>query len=529
MNDNFTLIGVSLVMLFAILLAVAAPIGVVLLFALLLAVVAVGVAVWRYFFMIAPTYMQLAAQQPTQQPQANVVGLLPAQRDSFTGYTQRAIDALPLPARDKQMLYEFTLRSDRTLGALMQSEKLPVALSGVTFGALTVTFRLRLREMSRTHLDRLMKSDSLIAQALAVETVRLTQRAGYIDCEVSSPVRVTITSRTLEQFTESTTVAIGLDTELQPAMVDIAQHGLIAAIAPSRRGKTQAIRTMLYLLKRANPDINIVVIAFKTADWAAFGNVAHLIFDANEIGAFTQWMLQTMYARARQPQHDKWIVVFDDLVNLLSTNPTLPDVIKQFASLGAGVGVTTIVSTQFSGKDSGGTATFANATAKLMFKPSSNMQGARDGGFAGLGLDQLSTQKGDALLLVDGDATRIATAMTADSDIQQLDGSKPNPVWLDTTTTTTDNHDQTTTTVASWSINPMEQLIETLDGDLYDIYDFSVGSFTNKAAALRLLGWSNRGENYKKLSELAAYIKNQHDATTTTTTTKNNDDDHDTH
>ena len=164
-------------------------------------------------------------------------------------------------------------------------------------------------------------------------------------------------------------------------------------------------------------------------DWRAYANSAAIILDSDELKAFQAWLLQTMYARAKRPQADRWIVVFDDLVNLLATNPELVETIKQCASLGAGTGITTIASTQFTGKSSGGTDVFANATCRLMFKPSSNLQGARDGGQAGLGLDQLSTQRGDALLVADGETTRLTTAMTDDSWIEKLGGGAPDRAW----------------------------------------------------------------------------------------------------
>lgn len=100
------------------------------------------------------------------------------------------INALPMGADDKQQIYRFVMSSDDALSKLLQGEKIPVSLVGVTYGALTVTFRLRLREFSRPNLDRLMKMEGLISAALCVESVRLMPGAGWIDCEVSSPTRI---------------------------------------------------------------------------------------------------------------------------------------------------------------------------------------------------------------------------------------------------------------------------------------------------------------------------------------------------
>lgn len=464
--------------------------------AILLFLVGVALVIASIVGFYQTTQPHTAAQRAPQPPQRL---MLTDSRHNFALMLQTQIDALPMGAQAKQELYRFAMGADGRLSQLLRSESIPVALTGVRFGALTVTFRLRLREFSRSHLDNLKKLDGLIAQALSVESVRLIPGAGWIDCEVSSPVRVTVDVRALQSTTEGTTVTVGLDTQLQPVTVDISQHGLIAAIAPSRRGKTQAIKSMVYQLKRANPAYNLVVVAFKVADWQAFEGSAALILDSGELKSFQQWLLSAMYARAKSPQRDRWIVVFDDLVNLLSTNPELTQTVMQCASLGAGTGITTIASTQFTGKSSGGTDIFANATCRLLFKPSSNLQGARDGGMAGLGLDQLSTQKGDALLVCDGETTRLTTAMTPDSLISQLSGGAPNRAWLA----------PTADTMQGLALSPMEQLIETLNGYILDNFDFEAGKFTNRTDAMKQLGWTPSGPNRAKLTELEQYIASQ--------------------
>lgn len=449
----------------------------------------------KWFGVLAPLYVQ------TTQIAQNNQTLLTDSRHRFEERVKAQIQTLPMNAQGKSNLYKFVLDSENTLKKILLSEKIPCFLSDVRFGALTVTYQLKLREFSRANLDKLMKLEDLIAQALSVESVRLIQGSGFIDCEVSSPMRVPVDLKLLEANTNGSNVAIGLDSTLRPAQIDIAQHGLIAAIAPSRRGKTQAIRTTLYLLKRADPSLNIVVVAFKSADWQAFKDCATLIYDAQELKQFQTWLLAEMYRKAKSPDKEKWVIVFDDLVNLLATNPELTESIKQFASLGAGVGITTIVSTQFSGKDSGGTATFANATARLLFKPSSNLQGSRDGGMAGLGLDQLSNQKGDALLVVDGDPIRITTALTNDSLISTLTGAVPERDWLSVAPNMTQP-------VTALQLHPMETLIEKLNGWLLEenVFDWETGKFTNRSEAMRRLDWTPSGRARAQLSELEEYI-----------------------
>ena len=292
---------------------------------------------------------------------------------------------------------------------------------------------------------------------------------------------------------------------MQGDTVDGKRHGLIGAIAPRRRGKTSALRMVLYQMKKVEPRINIVVVAFKTEDWRAFEKTAALIFEPDELKKFQPWLLSAMYERAKRPAKDRWIVVFDDLPNLLVLNPELQNSILQFSSLGAGTGITTIVSTQFSGKDAGGTGTFANATARLIFKPSNASQGARDGGGAGLGLDQLSEKLGDALLVVNGNVTRVATPIIDDQLIEQLHGSVPAREWLHKESQPQHNYGTLPTSVG---LHPNELLIEKLNGWLLEegVFDWGVGRFNNRSEALRQLEWSNNGRNVAKLAELEYYI-----------------------
>lgn len=471
------------------------------LLAVVLAAVAVAIYLMKRWGLFVPAYVQ--AVQAVQQNERAEQKLLTDGARKFSQHVCVQIGALQASAEQKRALYVFVMDADGKMMQAMQNDGLQVALTGVRFGAMTVTFRLKLREFSRANLSKLMKMGDVLAQSVGVKNARMISGPGFVDCEITSPHRLPIDLNSLAKVTRDTVVALGVDCDRKPVTVDISQHGLIAAIAPSRRGKTQAIRTMLYLLKRANPDYNIVVVAFKTADWQAFSGDAVLILDSEEIRQFQAWLLETMYARAKRPQSDRWIVVFDDLINLLALNPELQETVKQCASLGAGTGITTIASTQYSGKSSGGTDVFANATCRLLFKPSSNQQGARDGGMAGLELDQLSDRKGDALLVVDGESTRISTALVDDNRIANLDTGAPAREWIQAK--------RTGSLPTSFAMHPMEQLIEKLNGWLTDTgtFDWEEGKFNNRSEALRRLGWSRNGHYNSKLMELENYIFEQ--------------------
>lgn len=485
------------------------------LIAVVLLVVLVSLKTLQHFGIALPLYVAtVQAVNTNASEMRNAPMLLTDSRQGFATLMRNRVNGLPMSAAHKQAVYRFVMDSDERLSTLLRNEKISVTLAGVEIGALTVTFRLRLKELSRANLDRLMKMENLIGQALRVDSARMMMRAGWIDCEVSSPVSMSVPMSVLISGTSGTTVAVGMDSSMKPAVVDVKQHGLIAAIAPSRRGKTSSLRSMLYLMKQADPNLNIVIVAFKTEDWQAFGDVASLIFEPAELKKFQPWLLSAMYGRAKKPAKDRWVVVFDDLANLLVTNPELQSSILQISSLGAGTGITTIVSTQFTGKDSGGVALTANATARLIFKPSSAAQGARDGGMADLGLDQLSDRKGDALLVVGGDVTRIATPIIADDLVEKLQGCAPVREWLQEKEEMHSNRAGALPTAVA--MHPNEVLIEKLNGWLIEDgnYNWEEGKFNNRSEALRRLGWANNGRSVRKLTALEEYIAEQHDANT---------------
>ncbi|MEZ4614711.1 MAG: hypothetical protein R2867_04235 [Caldilineaceae bacterium] len=90
--------------------------------------------------------------------------------------------------------------------------------------------------------------------------------------------------------------------------------------------------------------------------------------------------------------------------------------------MGAGLGVHLLVGTQGAGSKStsGGTEIENNVTARILYRPATSRSGSQSAGTGGLALHQLSSAKGDALALIDGNTTRIATAWISDRDIALL-------------------------------------------------------------------------------------------------------------
>lgn len=309
------------------------------------------------------------------------------------------------------------------VGQAVVGEGLRVGLAGVIQGPLTVTFRLRLLQPTPANLRKLLALGPSLAQSLQVAGVRISDTAQGILVEVPSPRPRTPTALDLARSTQGFTVALGLDQWRKPVKVDLRQNPALLFVGPTRRGKTQAMKATVYALAANNrpPNFGFVVFSQKRQDWQAFEpcvNCWGVIDDPDEAFDVLSWAAADLLQRRAKEGGKTPAVVFvvDDLINLLKRSPNLADPLGELASMGGGCGLFTLIGTQDAGskRGTGGADVEANITARVVYKAASATIAARAAGAGGLGIEDLSTHKGDAVLILDGRPARIATAYTDD-------------------------------------------------------------------------------------------------------------------
>lgn len=319
--------------------------------------------------------------------------------------------------------------AEQRIAAVVVAEKLHVALLGVTQGPLTVTFRLRLMRPSPAALNKLLSLGPALAQGLQSESVRISDTAKGILVEVPSPAPRTPAARTLAQASRGMGVAVGLDQWRRPAGVNLRHHPTLLFVGPSRKGKTQAMKSTLFALAQNTPAhlLQFAIFSAKRADWTAFDHLRAcmgVVSDFGEAAQALEWAAGTLLQqRAKQGITTPAVVlVLDDLINLLKRAPEVAGPIGEIASMGGGVGIYQIIGTQDAGskRGTGGADVEANITARVVYKTASATTAARAAGAGKVGVEDLSDQIGDALLIVDGQVTRIATGLADDREIAQL-------------------------------------------------------------------------------------------------------------
>lgn len=336
-------------------------------------------------------------------------------------------------------IQQFAAQCERAIGQTIVAEGLYVRLLRVVQGPLTLTMVLELvRPATRSALQRLLALGPTLATATSTPAVRVQQHAGTVLVELPLPDAAlrTPSARELAKHSDGLRVCIGLDAMRHPVCVDLHQHGACFWVGPSRRGKTQSIKSTLYAL--AQTEAKYVVLSQKRADWSSFEDLAGcigVVSDPSESLAALHWLAETLRIRAKLGcGGHAHIVVVDDLLNLLSVEPGCGAPLAEISSMGAGLGIHLLAGTQEAGskRGTGGAGVENNATCRVLYKSSNASAGARAAGAGGVGLEALSGAKGDALLLLDGDGVRVATAWCNDADVLMLPagGERKRRPWM---------------------------------------------------------------------------------------------------
>ena len=327
-----------------------------------------------------------------------------------------------------QSFDSFTNQATSRLARLIIAQGIHCDAHPPVHGPFTLTYRLNLTRDLAGGLRTLRNLQPAMTQALR-SPVRLQEspQGILVEVQLPEPLCWTPSAVKLAKAARWPQIPLGVNQFSRPVLIDPEEHGVMAWIAPPRRGKTASIRSTLYLMKRAAPDLQFLICAMPAkleSDWGAFGladGCLGLVGDFDEMAAALQWAVDMMQNRALDY---KLAVIVDDLTNLTAHVASIGEHIDELATAGAGLGVHLMLGTHTSGSKASmaGMRTMASATCRVLFKAADNSQGSRSSGQknAETGLNQLSGSKGDGILLENGTATRLATAYVNDSDVLQL-------------------------------------------------------------------------------------------------------------
>lgn len=325
--------------------------------------------------------------------------------------------------------------AEERLAILMIQEGLEVGLAQAIQGPMTVTFRLRLLKPSRASLARLLTLGPAMGQALQTQQARISDTARGILVEVSSPSPRTPGAALLASYSRGLSVAIGLNSFREPVLLDFQRWPHLALIGPTRRGKTEALRSILYTLSRQAPHrLQYLILAKKAEDWQAFQPAASclgLLIEPAEQEQALAWLAgELLQQRAATGQKKPAIFLIADDLRNISARASLTGYLEELASMGGGLGIHLLLSSQTTGKAGGLTQGIEqNLAARLIYGAADAAAGARSAGSGGLQVETVGIAPGDCLLVLDGQPQRVATGLCQNTAIAQLPAGEQARPW----------------------------------------------------------------------------------------------------
>lgn len=332
----------------------------------------------------------------------------------------------PAPSAREAQIADMMRWVEDVLAYTAAEAKLFCRCEGARMGPHTLVYKVRLERGKPSTMDGL--ADAIQANLLARPGspglhghVRVTRdpSVGW-QIEIPSPFPITPRPDQLAQATRGLQVALAIDQEFEPILLDLGATPAVMFIGPTGSGKTTAAQSALFALLARNSatDLALVVLAEKRLRWAGFTATPHALAAAHTDEDINQ-LLDNLVAKMNRrletgAQRPAILTVVDDAHNKFAgpCGKAIAKNLERLVSTGREAGMFTWILTQDAGSNttSGGDLLFANCRGKVLFKMTNRQASARAAGMGGVGLEALSNHPGDCIVDIDGIKRRGATA-----------------------------------------------------------------------------------------------------------------------
>lgn len=319
-------------------------------------------------------------------------------------------------------------------------EKLSGSVIGVVQGGLTVTITVFCADATISDLGRILKLGAVLAHESGVEAVRVYRNEYGLCFEFPSPSPFNPHAANLAPYMQPTELCIGFDGQRAPIIINMRRNPNIIFIGAPRVGKTSAVRSIVYsTLKQLNADqtqVTFLILAEKLHYWRAFigrRGVVGVHSAVDEISLNLHQLSHAVGVKAKVGEifDPPVYLVLDDLLRLISQDKSIISALSEILSTGASVGVFVLFITQSGGTvlGTGGAVIEDTVACRVIYKQTSNAAAARATGADATGLADLTSFRGDCVVILNATPVRAVTAFVEDSEIMQLPSAPTSPLF----------------------------------------------------------------------------------------------------
>ena len=235
--------------------------------------------------------------------------------------------------------------------------------------------------------------------------------------------------RGLMEYCRGSKMAVGVDNNNRPVVIDFSTYGMTGVMGPPGGGKTQMLLSMAYMFLRSNPRSKVHVFCAPgkyTKDWGKLDGIDGLT-PHTDYSQMSTDVIRIDAAMTAGQYLDPILVIFDDMTALVP-HLDCEDAINSLATMGRDLNTYMVTGTHGASSEYlGGNKVKAAMGLKIMYRVANTTQGASVSGEKNTkhNLMGLSGLPGDAVIDYRGEIFRAATPWLPDEAIVAMPRRSP--------------------------------------------------------------------------------------------------------
>ncbi len=311
---------------------------------------------------------------------------------------------------DRNTIHRFA----EILEAYLREYEIVGRILRIVNGPYAVTYVISINPRSKAELRRMLDAPDVLRHLSGYGHISVEDNGTLVEVSVAKDAFNTPGLPWFVKHQRGANVVVGADKYGRPAYINMRKNPTVLFVGPTRRGKTSAVCSVLASVLLTRP-IHFIVFSQKLNPWDVFVDCPYCVGVISDVkvifpilSAIAAHMGTVVEAGERVVPI---LIIVDDLLNLLSVDKQISQVLSRIASVGGEAGVYQILCTQAAGTKAalGGMDLEANVRARVVYRTTNRLNAYHATGLSDNRVSNLTENSGDALLVIGDSQYRIAT------------------------------------------------------------------------------------------------------------------------